>query len=137
MINVKSFSSVFVLLLISILISSCSSSFDNKEYPIIYSSKNTQFNMFFYSGEFPVDEKLLLNKDKSYFYETCSLKENGIWKFKGDSLFLYCHEKSFKTASMNNVDSLKQVVICRETPSTWIIKSNRIKQVGSNALLFE
>lgn len=134
---IKIYYQKIAFLLSIILISSCSSNFDSKEYPIIYSSKNTQFNMLIYSGKFPVDEKLVLNEDKNYFYETCSLKENGIWKLKGDSLFLYCHEKSFKTESMNNVDSLKQVVVCRETPSTWVIKSNRIKQVGSDALLFE
>ena len=126
-----------VFLLSVILISSCSSNFDSKEYPIVYSSKNTQFNMLIYSGKFPVDEKLVFNEDKSYLYETCSLKENGIWKVKDDSLFLYCQERSFKNENLYKVDSLKQIVVCRETPAIWVIKSNRIKQVNRNILLFE
>ena len=126
-----------VFLLSIILISSCNSGFENKEYPIVYSSKNMKFNMFFYNGSFPIDAKLILNKDKSYFSETCVLNEKGTWNIKGDSIFLSCYERSFKTESMNNVDSLKQVLVCRETPTIWIIKSNRIKQVGSNTLLFE
>ncbi len=136
MINTKLFL-IVVLLLNSMLISSCGSSFDNEEYPIIYSSKNTQFNMFVYSGKFPVDAKLVLNKDKSYFSETCVLNEKGIWKVKDDSLFLYCQEKSFKNESLYKVDSLKQVLNCWEMPTIWVIKSNRIKQVDRNLLLFE
>ncbi|SFN71037.1 hypothetical protein SAMN05421741_109104 [Paenimyroides ummariense] len=126
-----------VFLLSIILISSCSSNFDSKEYPIIYSSKNTQFNMLIYSGKFPIDEKLVFNEDKSYFYETCSLNEKGTWKIKGDSLFLFCQEKGFKNENLYKIDSLKQVIICRKTPTIWIIKSNRIKQVDRNLLLFE
>ncbi|UUV20250.1 hypothetical protein [Paenimyroides aestuarii] len=134
---IKNYRSNIIFILSVILINACSSSLDTKEYPIVYSSKNTQFNMFFYNGNFPIDAKLILNKDKSYFSETCVLNEKGIWNIKGDSIFLSCHERSFKIESMNNVDSLKQALVCRETPTIWIIKSNRIKQVGSNALLFE
>lgn len=134
---VKTHPQKIIYILCIILISACSSSFDNKEYPIIYSSKNTKFNKFVYSGKFPIDAKVTLNKDKSYYSETCVLNERGLWKLRNDSIFLYCQERSFKTESMNNIDSLNQVTVCRETPSIWILKSNRIKQVGSNALLFE
>lgn len=133
----KNFPTKMLLPLTIILLSACSSSFDSKEYPIMYSSKNTQFNMFIYSGKFPVDEKLIFNEDKSYFYETCSLNEKGTWKIKGDSLFLFCQEKGFKNENLYNIDSLKQVVICREIPTIWVIKNNRIKQVERNLLLFE
>lgn len=129
--------SILLLILIIILISACSSSFDNKEYPIIYSSKNTKFNKFIYNGKFPLDAKVTLNKDKSYFYETCVLNEKGIWKVKDDSIFLFCKERTFKDKNLYKIDSLKQVVICRDAPGIWVIKNNRIKQVGSNALLFE
>lgn len=134
---IKIYYQKIVFLLSIILISSCSSNFDSKEDPIVYSSKNTQLNMLIYSGKFPVDEKLVFNDDKSYFYETCSLNEKGTWKIKGDSLFLYCQEKGFKNENLYNIDSLKQVVICRENPTIWVIKSNRIKQVDRNHLLFK
>ncbi|WCM43288.1 hypothetical protein MG290_06410 [Flavobacterium sp. CBA20B-1] len=134
---IKTYRSNIIFILSVILINACNSSIDTKEYPIVYSSKNTQFNMFFYNGNFPIDAKLILNKDKSYFSETCVLNEKGIWKVKDDSIFLFCNERTFKDKNLYKIDSLKQVVICRDTPEIWVIKNNRIKQVGSNALLFE
>lgn len=117
-----------ILLFTLFLIFSCNSQEKEIKYPLIFKSpKGGVFDMIKYQGKYSLNEVLTLKPDSTYVYKMCAQLETGKWNIKNDTIYLFCESIKFHVDSLNKIDKYKKGTICSETPDTWVIKGNKIK----------
>jgi hypothetical protein len=94
---------------------------------------------YFSNKHYLVDISLSIKKDSSFLFENCSMKIEGYWKLKSDSLFLYCKEKKFIIDSLNSDEKYKLYLKSDSLPLVYLKKDNHLvkESLNNNSIYFQ
>ena len=70
---------------------------------------------------------LKLNRDSTYFMETCGNHILGLWQLSGDSLLLFCRSNRFRIDSLNRTGFNGHYPSCGDRPEIFIRERNILK----------
>lgn len=83
-----------------------------KDVSGIYESpQNNSINKLKY-GHFVLDLKLILKKDSTYTFSTCSQVTKGKWSYKKNTIILECNQRKMIIDSLNDNPKYKKGKIC-------------------------
>lgn len=73
---------------------------------------------------YTIGNTLIVRKDSSYTYTTCSSVSEGNWRVKGDSLYLYCSNFRYRIDSLNTRETR-----CRDTEAFSITRNKLLQRI--------
>ena len=80
------------------------------------------FHPKFKNGKYTIGNRLKLNKDSSFNYESCGETVKGRWSLINDSVILFCYQFIYKN---NNLNKLRSTYCANDIPyETFKIENN-------------
>ncbi len=73
-----------------------------------------------------VGSSLALNKDSTFYLETCAIKEYGKWKTTGRKLYLICDTMFYKIDSLNYKPEYVKYLKQKNAVDTFTIRGNKL-----------
>lgn len=112
----------FLLIIILLIVYSCKT--DNKDITGNYEADIPNMAVRYMTNTtYSQGLQLSLNKDSTYIMKGCQISK-GRWKYKNDSIYLYCNHIRFAIHSFNYLPDYKKGTICDTLPTVYSMDNN-------------
>ncbi len=82
---------------------------------------------YYISNKIYVRDSIDVNKDSTFYFESCSQNMKGYWKVSNDSLLLFAKSNRFRIDSLNYSKRYSKDTVCSKEPMVWIIKGDKLR----------
>lgn len=98
--------------------------------PAIITGKYKSYTPLLSTEIYTIGNTLIVRKDSSYTYTTCSSVSEGNWRVKGDSLYLYCSNFRYRIDSLNTSETRCQDTEAFRITRNKLLQRIKLKKIG-------